>query len=76
MQSLEPEREKSLPRTLLGLLEKRGRPSTPAGGEPPCGSQGTFASRRIRSPGDRESGRSGSGSPGMASLNFLTSRLA
>lgn len=76
MQSLEPEREKSLPRTLLGLLEKQGCPSTPLGGEPPCGSRGTLASQRIWSQGNRESERSGSGSPDIASLNFLASRLA
>lgn len=76
MQSLEPERERSLPRTLFRLLEKRGCPSTPSGGEPLCGSRGILASQRIWSQGNRERERSASGSPDIASLNFLASRLA
>lgn len=64
-QSLEPEREKSLLRTLLRLLEEGDcPPPTPAGEQTRCvGGWGTFAFRRTQSQGDRKNGKEWVGVP-------------
>ena len=63
-QSLEPEREKSLLRTLLGFLEEGDCPPLYCrGAEPPCWGLSTFVFRRTQSQGNRKNGKEWVGVP-------------
>lgn len=77
-QSLEPEREKSLLRTLLGLLEEGDCPPPHLQESRPAvwgvGARSLFGGPRARA--TERMARSGSGSLGIASLHFLALRLA